>query len=185
MSVRDNLKKYERKSAITQPENEIEKLRLWYFQADTQLLDHDVKIELTPKQEQKRKNLEKIWGLLLVNSKEFVIADIKLKFKIGDAAARNWVKLAIELFGSIDQIKKDIQRTLRIAKREKQIDLINADDKLSSFEKYDLIHRIMVQIEKISGLDKEDSLSMEEVLEKLQLPDIKRSTDPKVLEVNE
>lgn len=176
------LQKYERKAAIAHPESELDKIRLWYFQDATDLLDHDQRIVLTDTQEERKRRLERTWELLIENSKTTVRGIIKSEFHIQDRQAYNLINQAGELFGDVDQISKKTQRALRIAQREREIELIKDDERLTSAEKYDLVHKNLERIEKVAQLDKEDTLSMAEVLDRLKLPDVQRTSDPAVID---
>jgi len=185
MSTSKQLAKYDRKVAIKKPETELDKIKLWYFQEDADLLAHDIPITLTKTQELRRERLELVWGLLIQHSQEKVLKLIKDQFNgIKDRMARRYVRDATELFGSITQIKKDVQRALMVAKREAIITEIKSDEVIETHKKQELIHKHLERIEKMQGLDNEDTLSLEEIVERLELPEVELSLDPAVLEIN-
>lgn len=185
MSVQKQLEKYNRKSANQSPETFLEKLKLYYYQDEATMLQHDEIITLTKDQEKKLHLLEETWGLLIKSSPSEVIDHITKKYDVVERTARNYIAQAQELFGSVDMIKKDTQRVMRIRQREEAIKIIRDEsaDSLSAYEREMLIHLNRKEIEKMLGLDKDDDLSMEEILEKLQFPEVTISTNPEVLDI--
>jgi hypothetical protein len=183
MSLQKQLTKIERKVATVHPDSDIEKIKLWYYQADSEaLLNHDKRIELTEGQEQKRKKLEIIWGLLIDQPRADVINRITKDYGITDRHAHNLISQSFELFGSIDKIRKESVRALYIAQREAEIKAIKESNNIEETDKYKLIHINRERIEKMSDVDNHDDLSMEEILDALQMPDVTRSTNPDTLD---
>lgn len=184
MSLKDKQRKYERKSALAKTDytDEIDKIKLYYFQQNTQLLPHDEEIILTEGQHEKRKKLQIIWTKLITLPREQVIEDISREHAVSDRQARNLVRQAQELFGEVQRVNKLADRSLRVAQREAIIQLIKEDDMLDEKDRYDLIDKYMTAIEKMSDLYKPDEMTTEEILDKLKLPDVVISTDPKVLQ---
>ncbi len=185
MSIQKQITKVQRRVATAHPESEIDKIKLWYFQAETSsLLPHDKPICLTPGQEEKRDRLEIIWGLLIQQPKAQVIKRITSDYGISDRQARNYVSQSFELFGSLDKIRKDISRSLFIAQREAEIQEIKNDTEIEPTDKQKLIHLNRESIEKMSDAYNHDDLSMEEILDALQLPEVTRSTNPDTLDTD-
>ncbi len=183
MSINSQLKKYERKVATAHPENEIDKIKLYYFQAESSsLLPHDERIVLTPSQEEKRERLAFIWGLLIQKPKAEVIETIQGNYSVSDRQARNLVNQSFDLFGNVDKIRKDVARALFIAQREAEIQEIKDDEDLDSSDKYKLIDLNRSAIEKMRDAYNHDDMSMEEILDALTLPDVTRSTNPETLD---
>jgi sulfite reductase alpha subunit-like flavoprotein len=185
MSTSSQLSKYERKAATRHPENDIDKIKLYYFQEEaTSLLPHDQRIVLTPIQEEKRKRLTTVWGLLIQKPKNDVIEKIQNDFGITDRQARNIINQSFDLFGNIDKIRKDVARALFIAQREAEIQEIKDDEDLESSDRYKLIDINRSAIEKMRDAYNHDDLSMEEILESLKLPEVRRSTNPDTLDTD-
>lgn len=175
------LTKYERKAAIAKPESELDKIKQWFWQAETKMLPHDKPIVLTPSQIRRKDKLFAIWSWLITKSDQSVIQAIMKEYGVEQRMAYMLVNDAKELFGDIKKSTREAQKALRIAQREKEIEKINDDENLESKDKYDLIHKNRERIEKMEGLDKEDTLSLEQVIELLTLPDTTFTTNPEVL----
>lgn len=185
MGIKSQMAKLERSVAIQEPESELDLLKRYHYQSETQLLDHDKRIVLTPRQEERDKRLRETWELLTQKSAQAVIKDLMDKYGFSHQRGSVIVREAQELWGNVKQMKKESQRALRIAQREDIIDQIRDDKKLSASEKYELTHRYLERIEKMLGLEREDTLSMDEVLDKLKLPEVIRTTDPEALKIDE
>lgn len=185
MSTSSQLSKYERKAATRHPENDIDKIKLYYFQAEaSSLLPHDQRIVLTENQEEKRKRLTIVWGLLIQKPKNDVIETIQEDYGLTDRQARNIINQSFDLFGNIDKIRKDVARALFIAQREAEIQEIKDDTDLDSSDKYKLIDINRTAIEKMRDAYNHDDMSMEEILESLELPEVRRSTNPDTLDTD-
>jgi hypothetical protein len=180
----NSLLKYDIRAANAHPENVLDKIKIWYFQQDTELLDHQHRIVLTAGQIEKKDQLIQIWTWLVSNPEEDVILGIQKKWSLGDKQARNLCRQSKDLFGDIKAAERRIQRVLRIDQREQAIKEIKKDKFLSSSEKWELVHKNLERIEKMSGLEKEDELSQSEILEALKMPDIIRSTNPQTLDTD-
>lgn len=183
-SVKNKLEKYQRKVAISPAENDLDKIKRWFFQQDTTLLPHDQRIELSETQEEKKDRLFKIWAWLINNPMEDVVIGIKKEFEVSDRQARNLINQSQELFGFIKSINLAAQKNLRIDQREQMIKQIRKDQSLTSYERYELINKNMERIEKMIGLDRPDVISMDELKEMLELPDTEFSTDPETLTID-
>lgn len=175
------LAKFQRKAAKQEPEDEIEKIRLSMFQQDAPLLAHDARIELSRTQVEKRDLYTKVWGLLLTYSDKEV-EDMIIEMKgCKRGMAMYIINQAQKLFGSIKTINREAQRAIRIAQREAEIRLIEKDEMLDPKDRYHLAHLNRERIEKMMKLDKDDDLTFGEILDKLKMPDVVRSSDPAVL----
>jgi hypothetical protein len=178
----DILKKYERKVATRQPENELDKIRLWFFQQGAHMLAHDKRIVLTQGQIEKKDMLMEVWGLLIKYSEQEVEGMVMQKYGYKNGMALYVINQCQELFANIKNINREAQRALRIAQREYEIRMIKEDEALEAKDRYDLVHKNLERIEKMLKLDKEDELSFKEVVDKLQLPQVLRSTDAAILD---
>lgn len=158
------------------------------MQAEVQALPHDQLIELSPEDQEYRKKLEIIFGMLTDPRRPLTprqaVAKIAKWKNVSERQAYNLVKQAQELFTEQSHIDKTTLRVIQTELRRKTIAEIKRDKTLTSYEKFELIDKVMTRIERINLLEEKDHLSLNQVLELLELPDTEFSTDPEILELN-
>ena len=177
----NQINKYDRAVSNKEPKSEIEKIQQYYFQEDAPLLEHDTIISLTKEQETRRKILEKVYGWSLEMSTSEVIEEICKTLDVKKRQAYKYYRDALKVFGTVLKIEKESRRAIAISKHEAQIKAINEDNGLDSDKKYELVLKHMIRLEVLQDLESGDSLSADEIFEKLKLPDVMRTTDPKAL----
>ncbi|MEM7297619.1 MAG: hypothetical protein AAF391_05070 [Bacteroidota bacterium] len=182
MSRARDEKKIARQVANAAPANRIEKFRQYLFQSDIDLLDHDPEIILSPDENKILNRLQMTFNLLIDNSVEETEKTIRRAFDIGMRQARNYIIRAKELFGEHIDDNKQAARAIQVMRREKEIAAIRKDKRIDAISKKYLINKHFENIEKIKGLDREDSLSISELIDSLTIPVPIRSTDPIALQ---
>jgi hypothetical protein len=176
-----SLAKFQRKAAKQEPEDEIEKIRLSFFQQDAPLLAHDQRITLSRTQLEKRDFYTKVWGMLLTKP-DSEVEELIMQLKgCKRGMAMYIINQSQKLFGSIKTINREAQRAIRIAQREAEIRLIENDQILDPKDRYHLIHLNRERIEKMMKLDKDDEPTFGEIIDKLKMPDVVRTSDPAAL----
>jgi hypothetical protein len=134
-----SLAKFQRKAAKQEPEDEIEKIRLSFFQQDAPLLAHDQRITLSRTQLEKRDFYTKVWGMLLTKP-DSEVEELIMQLKgCKRGMAMYIINQSQKLFGSIKTINREAQRAIRIAQREAEIRLIENDQILDKLKMPDVI----------------------------------------------
>ena len=179
------LAKQQRKQAKIKPDidGRYDNIVQYLDQQEAELLAHDKRVKLT-KAEEKRLNLYFIIFGMLIDGKSStqVAARISKLYDFTRAYAFTLIGEAQKIFVQINKFDKEAFRTLQIERRERLIQQVKADTTLEESDRFKLINEIYREMERIRGLHRDDELSINELVEKLQMPETTFTTNPDALD---
>jgi hypothetical protein len=185
MSLKSQEKRITRQLVKLAPENRIDKIQKYLFQADVDLLAHDKAIELSEDETRILERLKKTFSMILDNSEIKTARLLQSIYKVSYRQARIYIQQSKQLFGQHIGEEKPIARAIQVQRREREIELIRRDRLIDPLDKYALISKHYEQIEKIKQLDREDIPTLADLKEILTIPIPVRSTDPAFLNIDQ
>ncbi len=167
--------------ANARPSNDLERIQQDYFREDLDPLDHDNWQPLPERLEEKKAMYEQVYNWLLQYSHNKTEKRIVKIYNVGQRQAKNILVQTLTIFGQYVGQNKGALRSMQIQRREREIDLIRKEKKISAEAKSALISKHYENIEKMGGLHEQDGLSLEDVKELLTIPQAVRTTNPEAL----
>ncbi len=152
-------------------------------QDEANLLPHDKPVELTADEEKRMRIYFQIFGMLVDGKTSTQVAHRISKFyDISVRYSFMMISEAQQIFVKVKQFDREALRQLQIDRRERLIQQIEADTKLEAADRYKLKDEVWRQIEKIAGLHREKEIDINELADKLIMPQVILSTDANVLD---